>query len=66
MAKQRITIRALIRALLYYPMDMEIDEFSARDIIGTIETIYIQNDKETMDAILHPEFEDDSDDGIEF
>lgn len=65
MDEQRYTVRGLVRVLLDYPMDMEIDESSARDIIETIETIYIQSDKEMMDAILQPEFADDFDDEID-
>lgn len=65
MTEPHYTMRGLVRVLLDYPMDMEIDESSARDIIETLETIYIQNDKETMDAILHPEFADDFDDEID-
>lgn len=59
------TMRGLIRVLLDYPLDMKIDESSARDIFETLETVYIQNDKETMDAILHPEFADDFDNEID-
>ena len=54
-------MRGLIRVLLDYPMDMQIDESSAREILEILETIYIQNDKVMMDAILHPEFGCDAD-----
>ena len=55
------TMRGLIRVLLDYPMDMQIDESSAREILEILETIYIQHDREMMGSIMHPDFGCDTD-----
>ena len=55
------TMRGLIRVLLDYPMNMKIDYSSAHEIIEILETIYIQNDKVTMESVMHPDFGCDAD-----
>lgn len=52
MDTKHYNMRGLIRLLLDYPLDMEFDEDSAREIISILETVYIQNDKVTYAAIL--------------